>query len=1105
MKKIIFLLLFVYVSIGTVQATHIRAGDLTAVRVSTVGLSYEFTVTIYTDDGGIEPDRSIIINFGTGGAEVAVPLLSSRPIRGDTHINIYKVVHTFAGPGEFKISTTIQNRNANVINIENSVNTAFAIESTFLITPFLGLNSSPVLKIPPLDRAAVGQRFVHNPGAVDAEGDSLSYRLTICKRAANKEIENYVVLNDPRFKALTEDGSAPATLVLDPITGDLIWNAPLVEGEYNVAFFVDEWRNGVKIGSVNRDMQILVRPNPNKRPILNVKDTCIVAGTFFEGEVISTDPDKDRVSLEAFGELFDLKSPSNKATFDTIRSQPPLGKLRGLLKWQTTCQDVRPYPYTVVFRTEDFPLPSINKLVDIASWRIRVVAPAPEGLLATPDNIKKSVTLSWNNYKCPNATKMTVWRREGSFAFTTAPCNTGLPDGSYTKIGELDINNLQLIDDNGGKGLVRGKTYCYRIYAVFPKGDESFASQEVCVSIKTAKPRITNVSIEKTDTQNGEIFVKWTKPLAIDTAAFQRPYTYQIARARGFNGTVGYQLINQTFTEKDTFFTDKSLNTTDLIHNYRVYFYAKNVLIDSSEVASSVRLLATPTAKTISLSWQFETPWNNNTSAKHFIFREKQSQKGTFDLIDSVNVTQNGFNYLDEGKFNTQKLEPQIQYCYYVQTVGSYEDLKNLKNKSQIICASLIDTVRTAAIITNVSIQSTDTKTGEILVKWLKPLRLDQKRTPPPYSYRLYRSSNGTNFLRINQIFTLNDTVFTDKQRNTTDSTYFYKVEIYSKDSLIATSKTASSVRLTASSSGKNAVLSWKATTPWNNQSTKFRFHYVYKERNNQQGVFDLIDSVNVATSGFNYTDTQNLLENQTYCYYVTTKGTYSMDSVPEPLLNNSQKVCIQVKDITAPCPPVLSLKTLDCGILDQNPKLYCGKTFENPLNWLPNRSQNCDANIKEYKLYYKRFEDGTFELLKTLKDTFFVHQNLQSVAGCYAVSALDSDGNESALSNTVCNDNCPYYALPNVITPNGDKENDVFRPMDCPRFVEKVIFTVFNRWGQLVYSSENDTLLNWTGVNQSGEALSGGMYYYEARISFVRLSPTPNPLILRGWVHILR
>lgn len=106
--------------------------------------------------------------------------------------------------------------------------------------------------------------------------------------------------------------------------------------------------------------------------------------------------------------------------------------------------------------------------------------------------------------------------------------------------------------------------------------------------------------------------------------------------------------------------------------------------------------------------------------------------------------------------------------------------------------------------------------------------------------------------------------------------------------------------------------------------------------------------------------------------------------------------------------------------------------------------------------------------------------------------------------SNRVCNDACPYFALPNVFTPNGDGKNDTFQPMRCARAVESVMFVVFNRYGTKVYESTSPTL-NWDGRSSDGTELPSGLYYYQATVRFGVLDRNAPVQVFKGYVQILR
>ena len=159
------------------------------------------------------------------------------------------------------------------------------------------------------------------------------------------------------------------------------------------------------------------------------------------------------------------------------------------------------------------------------------------------------------------------------------------------------------------------------------------------------------------------------------------------------------------------------------------------------------------------------------------------------------------------------------------------------------------------------------------------------------------------------------------------------------------------------------------------------------------------------------------------------------------------------------------------------------------------------------YNIYFSRFNnDQPLQKIDNVPapTMSFQHTNLTTVAGCYYVTAVNRAGVESAPSNKVCKDICPAFMMPNVFTPNGDGRNDVLRPMSCPAFVESVEFVAFNRWGTQVYET-TDPNINWNGATANGQALPSGLYYYQVTVRFAGLDPTAPPVVLKGWVEIIR
>ncbi|UXP31028.1 gliding motility-associated C-terminal domain-containing protein [Reichenbachiella agarivorans] len=705
-------------------ATHIRAGEIIAQRISTSTLTYRFSVIGYTDTGSTVIFGSGNIDFGDGvSVNLGENAESNQTILLEDEVayNIFTIIHTFQGPGRYVIRYDEQNRNAGVVNMSNSVDTPFYIETEMLIDPLFGINNTPVFLVPPVDKGAVGATFLHNPGAYDPDGDSLSYHMTIPQQFIDRNVNDYKDPNDPGFYTNylegNQEGDGPPIFKIDSINGDLVWDAPGLMGEYNIAFIVKEWRilegKAYSLGYVTRDMQIIIEETENNPPeIVQPMELCVEAGTLITETLVATDPDGDPVIFEAFGGPFEMTI--NPATYEPSPpvSQPVPANLQ--FTWQTDCAHVRERPYEIQLKAKDQP-PIGAKLVDFKTWLIRVVAPAPTGLTATKLSGRR-VELNWDKYTCGNADKIEIWRRVDSFDFTAEDCVVGMPANAGYELIDL-VNNSTLageqitnyIDDNEGMGLAPGALYCYRIVAKFPDpaGGESYASDEACAQIDVVAPVVLNVDVVATDKVAGQIYVRWEEPFDLDPVLFPGPYTYDVVRFEGLSGQINGDTISLKQTALDI--TDTGLDTDSKPYHYLVYVYDNSgSYIDSSFPASSVWLDALSDVKTITLSWEALVPWSNvmDSLPYHRVYRDNVDEFFPDDLylIDSAKVTESGFRYVDDGSHNGVELNDEIIYRYYVETKGSYgnpvfKPYDPLLNKSQILSAQPNDTIPPCGVV----------------------------------------------------------------------------------------------------------------------------------------------------------------------------------------------------------------------------------------------------------------------------------------------------------------------------------------------------------------------------------------------------------------------
>ncbi|MEO8088656.1 MAG: T9SS type A sorting domain-containing protein, partial [Bacteroidota bacterium] len=223
----------------------------------------------------------------------------------------------------------------------------------------VGDNSSPRFLNDPVFFININQDFQFNNGAFDPDGDSLSYSLIAPLTSGNT-----TVLYNAGYDALHPFSST--TISLDPATGDFFMHATQPEVGV-IAFLVQEFRSGIMIGSIMREVTVFTVPWSGQPPALTGMDgtsqyeVAIFPNTITCFDIHSDDPDISDSLLMTWDHS--IASATFTSTSGVIHPT-------GTFCWTPSLSDIRPQPYvfTATIRDNNCPLNQIG----IASYRIYV-------------------------------------------------------------------------------------------------------------------------------------------------------------------------------------------------------------------------------------------------------------------------------------------------------------------------------------------------------------------------------------------------------------------------------------------------------------------------------------------------------------------------------------------------------------------------------------------------------------------------------------------------------------------------------------------------------------------------------------------------------------
>ncbi|HRZ42092.1 MAG TPA: T9SS type A sorting domain-containing protein [Bacteroidales bacterium] len=392
MKKtvpVLVVLFFLMFAPNISRGSHIASLDLSLVNIG--GNDYLVTFVLYRDCSGISAPQTVPLNFACTGNPAysfnlsSVPLLPNSgqevtvacpgmPTRcsGGTIYGIQEYMYqsqvTLPACNSWVVSYSTCCRNPSN-TIQAPISTSAYIEARLNNLDAPGASAPTMTTIPTL-LLCNGKLNCQNPGAVDKDGDSLSFKLVT---PFNSSSTTYVTYIPPYTPTQPLPSNPPVTL--DPLTGELCVT-PSMNIVAPIAIKVEKWRtiNGTptQIGTTYRDMQVNVYNCTSEIPVLSGMDTTLSAGynpgnTLFSKTICAGQP----FSMAVWGndaDTFNAANSGNPEKFAIFWNQAIQGagfnaihqgtdSAYALFNWTPTPLHIRQQPWCFVATVRDYSCP----------------------------------------------------------------------------------------------------------------------------------------------------------------------------------------------------------------------------------------------------------------------------------------------------------------------------------------------------------------------------------------------------------------------------------------------------------------------------------------------------------------------------------------------------------------------------------------------------------------------------------------------------------------------------------------------------------------------------------------------------------------------------
>ncbi|NQX97115.1 MAG: gliding motility-associated C-terminal domain-containing protein [Flavobacteriales bacterium] len=287
MKNLLLLITLLVLGTTNAFASHLMGGEITYTYVG--GNDYEVTLIIYGDCDGIAVGTNQTVTFESASCgqnfTFNIPFIQTIDISqvcpgqsttcnggtiAGTEQNIFRGIVTLTPCSDWIMHWNQGNRNPAITNLVNPNSTNLFIQNT--LNNIIGANNnSPQFFNAPTPYLCINQLAIYSHAASDPDGDSLYYSFSNPLTTPGPPGTNIPFVGG---YTLLQPMLTSAGMNLNQTTGEMCF-IPSQAQISVVSVIIEEYRNGILIGTQIREMQVVVDPNcTNQNPTTGVGATC---------------------------------------------------------------------------------------------------------------------------------------------------------------------------------------------------------------------------------------------------------------------------------------------------------------------------------------------------------------------------------------------------------------------------------------------------------------------------------------------------------------------------------------------------------------------------------------------------------------------------------------------------------------------------------------------------------------------------------------------------------------------------------------------------------------------------------------------------------------